>query len=194
MKGKERLSRESRRRKKKVYRKIMLIFILMIILTLVIRNTYSRYSSSGTSSADVDVAFYFVKEETISDDIVLDEMIPGATYTYTFSVANHNETQRTETALKYNITIKTTTNLPLTYKLYINDGTENIIEEYETSQDENQTYFKIMTTEERTFGFEEDEKDTYKLEIIFPEEYSDMEYQGTIEYLEMKIDAQQLVQ
>jgi hypothetical protein len=194
MKGKRRLNRESRRRKKKFHRKIILIFILLIILMVVIRNTYSRYSSYGTSAADVDVAFYFVKGETLSEDIVLDEIAPGNSYTYTFSVANNNGIQRTETALKYTITIKATTNLPLTYKLYVNDGNENIIEEYEITKDEDETYFKTMKSAEKTFGFKENEEDTYKLEITFPEEYNSMEYQGTIEYLEMKIDAQQIVQ
>lgn len=183
-----------RRRKVNLYKKIILILILLIFLLLVIKGTLARYSSSGQSEANVDVAFYLLKEEEISQNIALEEMMPSdEVYTYTFSVANNDGTDRTETALKYTISIKMTTNLPLTYELYMNDGTENLFQNYTTEQDEYGTYFKTITSNEETFGFEADEQNTYKLQVRFPKEYNSVDYQGIIEALEIKVNSEQIV-
>lgn len=183
-----------RRRTNKFYNKIIIIFVLVVILILTIKGTLARYSSSGKSEANVDVAFYLVKEQTLSQTIALEEIMPSDNvYTYTFSVANNDGTNRTETALKYTIAIRMTTNLPLTYSLYVNDGTENLFEGYTTEQDEHGTYFKTITSSENTFGFETNEQNTYKLEVRFPKEYNSVEYQGIIEALEIKVNSQQIV-
>ena len=183
-----------RRRKINLYKKIILIIILLIFLLLVIKGTLARYSSSGQSEANVDVAFYLLKEEEISQTIALEEMMPSDdVYTYTFSIANNDGTNRTETALKYTISIRMTTNLPLTYELYMNDGTNNLFEGYTTEQDEFGTYFKTITSSENTFGFEQDETNTYKLQVKFPPEYNSVEYQGIIEALEITVDSQQII-
>lgn len=183
-----------RRRKNKFYNKIIIIFILIAILILTLKSTLARYSSSGKSEANVDVAFYLIKEQTLSQTIALEEMMPSDNvYTYTFSVANNDGTDRTETALKYTISIRMTTNLPLTYSLYMNDGTENLLEGYKTEPDEHNTYFKTITSAENTFGFETDQQNDYRLEIRFPKEYNSVEYQGIIEALEITVNSQQIV-
>jgi uncharacterized protein YxeA len=183
-----------RRRKNKLYSKVILIFVLVVILILILKGTFARYSSSGKSEANVDVAFYLLKEEQLSQTVALEEMQPSDdVYTYTFSVANNDGTNRTETALKYTISIKMTTNLPLTYSLYMNEGTENLFENYTTEQDEDNTWFKQITSSECEFGFETDQQNTYKLEVKFPKEYNSVEYQGIIEALEIKVDSEQIV-
>ena len=55
-----------RRRKNKIYKKFILIFVLLVILLLTIKGTLAKYSSSGKSSANVDVAFYLLKEQELS--------------------------------------------------------------------------------------------------------------------------------
>lgn len=183
-----------RRRTNRFYNKIILIFVLIIILILTIRGTLARYSSSGNSEANVDIAFYLIDDNELSETIALEEMMPSDdSYIYTFSVANNDGTNRTETALKYTISIRMTTNLPLTYSLYVNDGTDNLFENYTTEQDSDGTYFKTITSTENTFGFETDEQNNYKLEIKFPTEYNSVEYQGIIEALEIKVNSQQIV-
>lgn len=183
-----------RRRENKIYKKFILIFVLLVILLLTIKGTLAKYSSSGKSSANVDVAFYLIKEQELSQTIALEEMMPSDdVYTYTFSVANNDGTDRTETALKYTISIRMTTNLPLTYELYMNDGTENLFAGYTTEQDEHNTYFKTITSTEETFGFETNEQNTYKLQVKFPKEYNSVEYQGIIEALEIKVKSEQII-
>lgn len=186
--------REIRRKRIQLYRKIFILFVIIIISGIIIKGTLARYSSSGESESDVDIAFYLLNEETISKEIVLENMEPrDEAYTYNFSVANNDGTNRTEVALEYTIEINVTTNLPLTYKLYINDGTEDLFENYETIQDEHQTYFKKIVASKNTFGFTENEKNTYRLEIIFPIEYNSTQYQGIAEALEIKVNAQQMI-
>lgn len=183
-----------RRRTNKFYNKVILIFVMLVILVLCIKGTLARYSSSGESSANVDVAFYLLKEQELSQTIALEEMMPSDdVYIYTFSVANNDGTDRTETALKYTIAIRMTTNLPLTYELYMNDGTENLFSGYTTEQDGDGTYFKTITSTEEEFGFEANEQNTYKLQVKFPKEYNSVEYQGIIEALEIKVNSEQIV-
>lgn len=184
----------SKKRTHKVYNKIILIIALLAVLVLILKGTLARYSSTGESSANVDVAFFLLKEQELSQTIALEEMMPSDdVYTYTFSVANNDGTSRTETALKYKIAIRMTTNLPLIYELYLNDGTENLFASYETEQDEHGTWFKTITSTEKTFGFEANETNTYKLQVSFPTAYNSVEYQGIIEALEIKVNAQQIV-
>lgn len=186
--------REIRRRRIQLYRKVFILLMIIIIFIVIIKGTSARYSSSGESESNVDIAFYLLNEETISKEIVLENMEPrDEAYIYNFSVANNDGTNRTEVALEYTIEIKVTTNLPLTYKLYINDGTEDLFQNYETIQDEHGTYFKKIVSSKKEFGFTENEKNTYKLEIIFPIEYNSIEYQGIAEALEIKVNAQQMM-
>ena len=139
--------------------------------------------------------FYLLKEQTLSQTIALEEMQPSDDiYTYTFSVANNDGINRTETALKYTIAIRMTTNLPLTYALYMNDGTENLFDNIETKQDNDGTYFKTITSKETTFGFETDEINTYRLEVKFPMEYNSVEYQGIIEGIIITVKSKQVIE
>ena len=116
-----------RLRTNKLYSKIILIFVLVVILILILRGTLARYSSSGESSANVDVAFYLIKEQELSETIKLEEMKPSnEVYTYTFSVANNDGTNRTETALKYTIAIMIAT-FTATPKIKVNTGTKLVI-------------------------------------------------------------------
>ena len=184
-----------RRRANKFKKKLILIFVLLIVLVVGIRQTSARYSSSGKSSAKVDVAFYLLNEEKLSETIALEEMMPSDTeeYEYTFSVANYKEDERTEVALKYTIAIRMTTNLPLTYELYMNEGTTNLFEGYATDTDSDGTYFKTITSSEETFGFTTNQINTYKLKVKFPMQYNSIEYQGIIEALEIKVNSEQIV-
>ena len=53
--------------------------------------------------------------------------------------------------------------------------------------------FKTLTSSNNEFGISEDQVNTYKLEVEFPAEYKVVDYQGIIELLEIKINAQQKV-
>lgn len=182
------------RRRRKSYRKkikyirLAFIIILLFMTGRFIQNAFARYRSTATAQADVDLAFYFVKAGDISQDLKLERILPSENkYRYSFSVANYDENNRTETSLDYTIEIKTTTNLPLNFSIFKQGETTNRIISSEAIADDDGTYFKYITATGDSFGFNENEEDYYQIEIEFPEAYNSSEYEGIVEYLQLTV-------
>ena len=191
------MGRARRKRKARiVYIKFVLFILLVILAANLIKNTIARYRSSAQSTANVDLAFYLFHEESISQALQLDSILPRANpYEYTFSVANNDGTRRTETAITYTIQLKTTTNLPLIIRVFNQaQPTVNLVSGEETIPDDNGTYFKYITVTGGNLGFLQDEQVNYTLEIEFPERYHVAEYEGIIEYVEVTIRSSQRIQ
>lgn len=188
----------ARRRKKvriKLFRFVLLILLVVLSINL-IKNTRARYRSTAQSNANVDLAFYLFQEQSISQSLKLESILPRANpYNYTFSVANNDGTRRTETAINYSIEIKTTTNLQLSFKVFDQTNpTVDLVSGVETRQDDNGTYFKYITVTGGHFGFQQDEQVNYTLQIEFPERYNLAQYEGIIEYLEMTVKSNQRIE
>ena len=186
------------RRKKKaklLYIRFVFIVILAIATISLIRNSVAKYRSNAKSNADVDLAFYMFKEQDISQDLKLESILPREEpYDYTFSVSNTDGTDRTETAIYYTIEFKTTTNLPLNFKVYnLEDLSTNLVESTETKADDDGTYFKYIKVAGGNLGFENDETVTYKLSVEFPKEYNLSQYEGIVEYVKVTIKSMQRV-
>lgn len=188
------MGRARRRRKAKLmYIKFALIVILAIATVSLIRNSTAKYRSTAKSNADVDLAFYMFQATDISQDLKLASILPRvAPYEYTFSVANNNGTDRTETAIHYTIEFKTTTNLPLNFKVYNSqDMTTDLVQSSETRADDDGTYFKYITVAGGNLGFEQNEQVIYKIHVEFPEEYNLAQYEGIVEYVKITIKSTQ---
>ena len=188
------MGRARRRRKAKLmYIKFAFLIILAIVAISLIRNSVAKYRSTARSNADVDLAFYMFQATDISQDLKLASILPRvAPYEYTFSVANNNGTDRTETAIHYTIEFKTTTNLPLNFKVYNSqDMTTDLVESSETRADDDGTYFKYIKVTGGNLGFEQDEQVTYKIHVEFPEDYNLAEYEGIVEYVKISIKSTQ---
>lgn len=181
-------------------KKIIIIVLVSIILLVTIYKTIAKYQSFTQSSADIDVAFFVTKTEFQSMNLHLDEIEPKSKpYVYKFTIANRDQNKRAETKQEYDLTIKTTTNLPLIYELYMNEeytdlGAKSIIKENKVEQDEYGTYFRTITTDTQEFGFEKDEINTYSLIVYFPEEYKSIEYQDIIEGIEICVNSKQIIE
>ncbi len=187
------MRRKRKRKSKLIYFRLVSIAIVLLLSVIGLRGTISKYKSSGSSTANVDLAYYVVEATNISQSIKLDSILPRSEkYIYTFSVSNHNATQRTETALEYTIQIKTTTNLHLNYEVTLQGENTNLITNTTTTADDDGTYFKTMTVTGDTFGFSADETNTYELKIEFPASYSSAEYEGIVEYLQITINSNQV--
>ena len=178
-----------------IYFKCVMYFIILLLSIGALRTTIARYRSSARSNADVNLAYYFFKDESISQELKLESILPREEpYTYTFSVANNDGTDRTETAIEYVIQIKTTTNLPLNFKVYNQeDMTHDLVTGVQTVQDSDGTYFKYVNVQKEEMGFAEDEQKIYTLQVEFPKEYNRAEYEGIIEYVEIKINSSQKI-
>jgi len=135
-----------------------------------------------------------LKVVTGEQEINLDSIVPSETmYEYDFSVSNYNEEKRLETNAKYNIIIRTTTNLNLEYYLYENDNLTDILIDRQFIQDEDGTYFYIMKTNDEYFSYKENQSNNYTLKIKFPIEYISSEYQDIRESIEIIINSSQVV-
>ncbi len=187
-----------RRRKKRIYMFIITFLILDLAAIFTIFNvSNARYESDAVSETELDVALFAISED---DDyyISLDTMVPRANpYVYEFSVSNTDKNGvLTDVKMKYDLRIITTTNLPLEYKLYMNQSylsqnAQNIINDDDVIPDEDGTFFRTMTTDQEQFGFNQVETNNYTLLVYFPERYKDSKYQDLIESIRIEIDAKQ---
>lgn len=175
--------------------KYIAIFILVVFIINIMEITYSKYSSSAKGDAVANIAFFIVDVGTYENTISLNNLEPSNNdYIYKFTVNNFKNNKRTNVKLDYNLEFVTTTNLPLTYKIY-KEGTNNIITSNEIIQDGDMYFNKLSTNEAGSFSYEENQTEEYTLVVNFPITYNDKpdEYQGLIDSFMIKINATQRV-
>ncbi len=181
------------RRKRKNMLKIFIILLCLLLVLLTIRFTVSRYQTKSNSNGSLDIAFYLVKEDYQTMNIKLDSIIPrDEAYTYTFAISNTNGTNRADVNLTYDLTIVATTNLPLNYELLIN-GSDAIITNT-VAQDGDGTYFRTITTQTQELDYTTDKTNTYKLNVYFPAEYDDINYQDIVDAVQIKVNSRQKIE
>lgn len=182
------------------YNRLTIAIIILAILLFIVPITYSRFQSTRTPNTEIETAFYIIDSNYETKSVHLDDLVPSDTpYTYNFTVANNNGTDRAETDIEYTIEITSTTNLPLTYALYLNqeytdEDSTNIIINDTTQPDEYGTYFKKMVTESKKFSHLKDESNSYQMTVVFPKEYEDFEYQGIIEGISITVKSKQVIE
>lgn len=188
------MQRRRKRKTRQLYFTVVFWIVIILFAINIIKSTTAKYKSTGTSSANVDLAYYVLKEQSISQELKLQSILPrDEAYVYTFSVANYNGTERTQTVLEYTLKLKTTTNLPLQYSVHLDGENTELITETRTEQDSDGTYFKYITIQGDEFGFRQNEENIYKLEVVFPKQYNHSEYEGIIEYIELTVDSKQKI-
>ena len=102
--------------------------------------------------------------------------------------------------MSYQISIRTTTNLPLTYRLYYEQnyneaGSENIIDSTTQVQDEDGAWYHQMTVDDvYTMPYTTNTTHTFYLVVDFPIAYSSsVMYEGMMDNIEITIDSKQIV-
>ena len=98
------------------------ISIVAILLTLlVIRVVYSAYQTDGEGKAISEIAFYVVNSSVQTQNLQMFDLEPSdEDYTYDISVSNFENNKTSDVDMQYNLEITTSTNIPVTYKLYLN--------------------------------------------------------------------------
>lgn len=176
-----------------------LLVVLLLTSVFLIPTTLSRYVTNTSSEAEAMVAFYLLKTDYQTNVVLLDEVAPrNDPYTYTFTVSNYNGSQRTETNMQYDLVIRTTTNLPLEYELYLNSvytdaNADNAITNSQVIQDSDGTYFNKFTTDTEYFTHSYNETNTYQLVVYFPETYVDEMYQDIVDSIEITVNSKQIM-
>lgn len=181
-----------------LYTKLVILILCFLILMRIVTLVLSKYESQANSIANVDIAFYLLKEDYKKMTLNLDSLFPqNDAYVYTFTIGNQEGEKIAEIDMVYDLTIRTTTNLPLTYELYENQlytdsGATNIIKTNNIEQDEYGTYFRIITTETENLNYKEPKTNTYQLVIHFPANYNTINYQNIIEAIEINVNSHQV--
>lgn len=196
--------RELNRSKKIKYKFRFAVFSLFFISITAIGlialiKSYAFYNSNVNLALDIETAMYVVEPGEMSYNIDLDKVIPSENpYIYTFSVSNFNAENRTDVDLEYNIKIQTTTNLPLSYRLYhdsYNLDEDDLISLRELKQDENNSWYNYFELDETyEFSYQENSTNIYYLVIDFPTIYKDvLEYSDSIENIQIIIESKQIL-
>lgn len=189
-------------RNRKIAKKITQILILLLSLLLlakIISITLSKYQSSASGNPNIQVAFYVINKDYSTMTLNLDSIFPSdEPYVYTFSISNTNGEKMCETDMEYDLQIRATTNLPITYELYMNQNyndseATSIIKTNEFVQDEDQTYFRVITTETQNFTYTQEQTNVYQLVINFPAKYNTIDYQDVIEGIEISVNSRQVI-
>lgn len=187
-----------KKKNKRVAIKALIIILCVVIMTRLFVLILARYESVSDSKANVDFAFYLLKDDYKTMTTKLDSLLPqDEAYVYNFSIGNEDGTERAEVDLEYELTIRTTTNLPLTYELYMNQeytdsGAQNIIKNNEIVLDEHGTYFRTLTTEKINLSYKVGTTNLYQLVVYFPKEYNTENYQDIIELIEITVNSHQV--
>lgn len=201
---------------------IFLLLDLFAIITI-FRTSNASYSSKAIGTSEMEVALYAFRYEGVSEldgvnggtvvdsvDVKLGDISPGETKYYRFNIYNflmdeNNKEKLTETSISYNLKLITTTNLPLTYSLYLNQSpySSNANDLLKTSgsgtlddviTDGFGTYYKVFPVDPKCFKLGGDLKyDQYTLAVHFPEEYSGILYQDLIESIKIQVESKQVL-
>lgn len=181
---------------------LIIISVLIIICSslLVFPKAFSLYEYNANSNTAISYAFYLLETNYYTTEIKLGEMLPSNNeYTYNFSVSNFEGSNRTDVDMEYDLSIVTTTNLPLTYELYIDEvhtdsGATDAIISRNIAADTYGTYFNTMTTPTKYFSYTENKTYNYELVVHFPATYNASEYQGIIESIAVHITSRQVTE
>lgn len=183
---------------RRLYAKLVILVLCFLIIARIFVLVLSKYESISNSYANVDIAFYLFNEDYKTMTLNLASLLPqDNAYTFEFSIGNQAGEEIAEVDLEYELSLRTTTNLPLTYELYMNQaytdsGATNIIKENTVTQDEYGTYFRTMTTDKIILPYTEGKTNLYQLVVYFPEDYDQEKYQDIIELLEINVKGQQV--
>ena len=121
-------------------------------------------------------------------------------FVYSFSISNYKDDLHSDIDIEYDLVITTTTNLPITLKLYRNTnytdaGASSILSEREIKQDVDGSWYYIYKVDGTyEMKYSDDVMDYYTLVVDFPKIYStSLIYADAIENIEVSISSRQKV-
>lgn len=179
------------------YIKAVILIICFIITVKIFSLALAKYETEIDARANIDVAFYLLKEDYQTMNLNLDSILPQDNeYEYYFKIGNQDGEKTADLDLQYSLGVRTTTNLPLTYELYEigeDSSTTDVVVKNEVKKDEHGTYFRYITTEDVELKYTNPKTIYYKLVVKFPKNYNSISYQDIIELIEISVKSEQIV-
>lgn len=177
--------------------KILIVLIVLILLVFCFGITYSIFHSSTTlNSNDQNIAkFIFNTKSSDQIELPLSDLNPGDSNEYPFSVSNNYTGKISDVSVEYQMTIKTYHLVPLTIELYkMNGDNEELISTCDETHTRNSQNELVCNTPIQEMGYSSEKLDDYKLKVSFPTEYSDEEYSGLVDYINIEIKSWQKIE
>lgn len=181
------------KKKFKVFNRFTILVFCILVFLFIIKTSYSFFHSDASGVVANKIAFYVVDSKPQSQTIKIGEVKPdGQDYSYDIEVSNFKNDKVSEVDLDYTVQIITSTNIPVDFKLYSNDGDTNIIGNKEIVEDDSGMYFFKYSPQVGSFTHGIKKTDKFTLVINFPDLYNDALYQDLIESVEVTVDAKQV--
>ena len=175
------------------FQKITIAIVGILLLLLGMRVVFARFFTDGSGPAVGDIAFYIIHPTTESQTLKMFDVKPdGKDYIFNIDVSNFKDDNVSEVDLEYTLELETTTNIPVDYKIYLNDATVNDFQNKEIIQDEDGMYFFKFSTPKQRFEKEKEMTNHYQLIVNFPTNYNEEVYQDLIDHVEVTITATQV--
>lgn len=177
-----------------------ILFAALFTAFYLLRIAYARYETNAKLKADVQKALYIFEVEKLQFNLESEGIIPSSNpYTYKFSVSNFKDSKRSEIDIEYQLTVKTTTNLPISVAIYKLDSNNNkgsnLVTGAVVKQDEDDSYYriyKVPTTYNMLYA--NNVTDYFQIEITFPLSYKEnMDYEHAIENVDVILESKQMV-
>ena len=178
-------------------RRILLILITSVILVFSFGITYSFFTSNtALNSTDQNIARFIFNTESLNElQIPLIDLKPGTEEEYNFSISNNYLEHTSEVSIKYQLTIKTYHLVPLNIELYkIVDEEETLIITCDETYTRNAEGELVCNTDDQIMLHSESKLDNYKLKIVFPSEYNSSVYADLVDYINMEIRSEQIIE
>lgn len=176
------------------FNRITIAVIAIFILLSITRVAMARFESNGDGVAVGEIAFYIINPTTEIQSLKMFDVKPdGNDYIFNIDVSNFSEEGSvSEVDLEYQLELITTTNIPVEYKIYLNNSETNDFNNKEIFQDEDGMYFFRFQTPAQNFQQTVEKTDHYQLVVTFPSSYNEEAYQDLIDSVEVVINAQQV--
>ena len=169
-------------------RRIVLIIMFGFLNILLVGVTYSFFKSDSGLFANQDIAnFVFEAEETSTISVPLTDLSPGDTVSYTFDVTNNVDDVVSQVTINYQCVIRTYHLMPLEIKLYKTGSVEELIltcDETFGRDNDNQLICNSLIQE---MPYDNKVSDSYRLDIVFPEEFNNSDYSDLVDYIDIDI-------
>ena len=178
------------------------LFAILYFARYLLGMAYSRYEVRTKINANISKALYIFEDEKISFNLDPSGIIPtDDSYVYKFSVSNFNASKQSDVDLSYHVKVRTTTNLPVTIRMYRNElydssGATNILAAPVPRNDEDSAWYRMYENlSEYEFYYQNHMTDVYTLVVDYPSVYSkNSEYANSIESIEVILESKQIIQ
>ena len=186
-------------------KKTLLFFLSLILLIFIsyflLKYSFAKYRSQAKLNASIDRALYIFETQEMTFNLDPNKIIPSdSPYVYNFTISNFKDEDTCDVDIEYTLKIRSTTNLPITIKLYknenyTNNNSTNLISSFSSSQDEDGAWYRVYPTlGPYQFLYTTRTTDTYTLVVNFPKEYSrNTLYSDSIEDIEVTVNSKQII-